>query len=264
MNAPVMHAPLRVAADTTSLPSFMPVPGFGVLAVNAFVIEAVEPVLIDTGLAAVGDGFMSALRGTVDLQRLKWIWLTHVDPDHTGNLRAVLDEAPNVRVVTTFLGMGKMGLHGLPVERVYLLNPGQNLDVGDRQLAAMTPPSFDAPETTGLFDTRTRTLFSADCFGALLDAPAGDAADIDPGALRDGSVAWGAVDAPWLRSVDSRKLAASVEFVRGLEPRVVLSSHLPRAERMLDTLVGHLLAVQRAQPFVGPDQSALEGMLGAA
>lgn len=39
-------------------------------------------------------------------------------------------------MITTFLGMGKMGLHGLPVERVHLLNPGQRLAVGDRELVA--------------------------------------------------------------------------------------------------------------------------------
>ncbi len=74
----------------------------------------------------------------------------------------MLELAPNARIVTTYLGMGKLGIQGFPVERVYLLNPGQSLDVGDRTLQALTPPSYDAPETTALFDNKTRTLFSAD------------------------------------------------------------------------------------------------------
>jgi hypothetical protein len=31
------------------------------------------------------------------------------------------------------------------------------------------PPTYDAPETTGLFDTKTRVLFSADSFGGLFE-----------------------------------------------------------------------------------------------
>ena len=83
--------------------------------------------------------------------------------DHLGNIEAVLTEAPNARVVTSYIGMAKMGLHGLPLDRVYLLNAGQSLNVGDRELLAVKPPTFDAPETTGLFDPTSQSLISADC-----------------------------------------------------------------------------------------------------
>jgi glyoxylase-like metal-dependent hydrolase (beta-lactamase superfamily II) len=87
-----------------------------------------------------------ALRGqggpggsTIDPADLRWIWITHMDFDHIGNLAAVLELAPQARVVTNYLGMGKMGLIGLPQDRAWLLNPGQSLDVGDRRLHALRP-----------------------------------------------------------------------------------------------------------------------------
>jgi len=264
MNAPTMLAPSSVSPETTLLPAYLPVPGMGVLPVNAFVIGGESPVLVDTGLAALRSEFMAALRSTVDLEALAWVWLTHVDPDHAGNLAAVLAEAPRARVVTTFLGMGKMGLHGFPLDRVYLLNPGQALELGDRSLTALTPPSFDAPETTGLFDSQTKALFSSDCFGALLDEPAVDAADVGARALREGSISWGAIDAPWLANVEARAFADSVDALRRFAPRVVLGSHLPPARGMLEDLVGHLASVRSAPRFVGPDQAALERMMTAA
>ncbi|QKQ26676.1 MBL fold metallo-hydrolase [Candidatus Reidiella endopervernicosa] len=92
------------------------------------------------------------MRSVVDPKDLRWIWITHADMDHLGNLEAVLSEATNARIVTTYIGMAKMGLHGLPLVRVFLLNPGQSLNVGDRQLMAVKPPTYDAPETTGLLD----------------------------------------------------------------------------------------------------------------
>lgn len=261
MDAPTMFEPRPVTADTVSLNSYLPLPGFGVLPVNAFVIRASQPVLVDTGLAALEREFMQALRSTIAPEDLRWIWLTHTDPDHLGNLEAVLSAAPSARVVTTYLGMGKMALNGLPIDRVYLLNPGQSLDVGDRALRAFTPPTFDAPETTAFFDSRTRAFFSADCFGTLMAEVAANAADIDPEALRDGLVTWSTIDAPWLHIVDEGRFYDSLDVVRRLEPSVILSGHLPPAEGMTETLLKHLASARTASPFLGPDQAALEGMM---
>lgn len=155
MTAQPMITQTPVTPDVDALGTWLPVPGYGVLAVNAFVIRATRPVLVDTGPAVLGDAFIQALERAIDPARLEWIWLTHPDPDHVGNLAAVLQRAPRARVVTTFLGMGKLGLLGLPVDRVHLLNPGQSLDVGERRLLAVAPPVFDAPESTGLFDPST-------------------------------------------------------------------------------------------------------------
>lgn len=264
MDTPTMMETRRVAEETFALSAYVPLPGFGVLPANAFVIRGPEPVLVDTGLAALGEEFMAALRAVVAPEALRWIWLTHVDADHVGNLAAVLAEAPQASVVTSYLGMGKLGLLGHTLERPYLINPGEHLALRDRTLVAVKPATFDAPETTGLYDPRTRALFSSDSFGAILQAPAPDAADIAPDALREGQVAWATVDAPWLADVDGVRFGQRLAGIRALEPAVVLSSHLPPAAGLTDTMLGHLDAAREAPPFVGPNQAALEAMLAGA
>lgn len=264
MDAPMMVDMRLVAEDTHAITAYTPVPGFGVLPVNAFVIRSRQPVLIDTGLAALRQEFLAKLWSVVEPEDLRWIWITHTDPDHLGNLQAILEMAPNARVVTTYLGMGKMGLLGLPLDRVYLLNPGQSLDVGDRTLTAFVPPTFDAPETTGVYDTRSGALFSADCFGALLNQPFEAAVDIAPRVLREGVVTWATVDAPWLGMVEEDTFIKGLNTVRRLAPSIVLSAHLPPALDMTDTLLGHLVAARTAPAFVGPDQAAVEAMMAQA
>jgi hypothetical protein len=249
------------AADTISVVSYFPISPYGLLPVNAFLLRAAQPVLVDTGLSALRDSFLKQLRSAIDLKDLRWIWLTHTDADHMGNLLPILAEAPNARVVTTFLGMGKMALQQLPLDRVYLLNPGQELDVGDRKLLCVKPPSFDAPETTGIVDSRTRVFFSADCFGALMKKPAETAADISPEDLREGVVTWTTIDAPWLEMADRGQWNLSLHRVRSLEPSVILSSHLPPAAGITETLLKHLVAAGSATPFKGPDQTALESLM---
>lgn len=255
----------RIIEDTHRLTAYAPLPGLGLLPVNAFVIRAKEPVLIDTGLAAQRESFMQALSGVIDPADLRWIWVTHMDADHIGNLQAVLDAAPEARLVTTYLGMGKAGLLGLPLERCHLLNPGQSLQVGDRELLAVKPPVFDAPETTGLLDRRSGTLFSSDSFGALLQDTAEDAEQVSAPALREGMRLWASVDAPWLQVIDEDKFQASVDALADLKPARLLSSHLPPASaRMLEALVSNLKDAPAQPAFVGPDQAQLELMMAGA
>ena len=135
MQAPTMIGAHAVAPDTTSLSSYFPLPGLGILPVNAFVIKAAQPVLVDTGLSALRQPFLQALSRTIDPQDIRWIWLSHMDADHLGNLEDVLALAPHAKVVVTnFLGMGKMMLRHFDVSRVHLLEPGMTIDAGDRTL----------------------------------------------------------------------------------------------------------------------------------
>ena len=256
----------RAAPGIDVLTSTVAIPGFGSLAVNAFVLHGAEPVLVDTGTVIGSDPFMETLRTVIDPAALRWIWLTHTDPDHIGSLTTLLDENAGLRVVTSFLGMGIMGLSApLPADRVHLVNPGQRLDVGDRTLTALRPPAFDHPITTGCFDDRSRTLFSSDCFGAVLPEVPVSAADLSAEELHRAQVLWASIDSPWLHGVRPDVLARELDAVRRLEPALVLSSHLPAAPGdMTDRLLGALGAVPTAEPFEGPDQSVLERMLAGS
>ena len=266
MMTPTLFDPCLVAPDTELLPAYTPVPGLGVLPVNAYLLRAAQPVLVDAGHGALRGPFMERLRAAIDPEDLRWIWLTHTDPDHVGALPALLAEAPNARVVTSYLGLGKLGLLGLelPPERVYLLNPGQRLDVGDRELLALRPPLYDAPETTAAFDPVSRALFSSDCFGALMEAPRASALDIPPDELARGLITWASVDAPWLAVRSAAAHRAAFTEIEALAPEIVLSSHLPPAPRMTATLIAALADAPSAPAFRGPDQAALEAMLSAA
>ena len=251
-----------ITDDIDILPSYFPVPGFGILPVNAFLIRSKEPVLVDTGLNMDRAAFMTELEKSIDPAEVKWLWLTHPDPDHIGSLQEMLGRAPNMKLATNFLSVGILSLFTeVPMDRVYLLNPGESLDVGDRTLTAMKPPTFDNPATMGFFDSKSKILFSSDCFGALMSEPADHAGDMAADALHQGQVTWTTVDSPWLHKVDEGKFAAELNVIRSMEPATVLSSHLPPATSMTDTLLQALVDASRAEPFVAPNQAALETMM---
>jgi flavorubredoxin len=245
------------------LTSSFPIPGFGLVPINAFVLHGPEPILVDTGTVIDSDEFMTTLRSVIDPADLQWIWLTHTDFDHIGSLLRLLDDNAQLRVITTFLGVGIMSLSTpLPMDRVHLLNPGQKITVGDRTLTAVKPPAFDNPATTGFVDHTSRSLFTSDCFGALLADVPHNAADLSDDELRQAQVFWATIDSPWLHSVDSAEFAKELNRIREIDPTMILSSHLPAAPgNMIERLLGSLEAAPTVQPFVGPDQAALEQML---
>jgi flavorubredoxin len=257
-----MEQAYNVTDDISVLPSYFTVPGLGMIPVNAFVLRAKTPVLIDAGLVMESDAFMETLRSVIDPQDLRWIWLTHTDQDHIGSLYRLLQEVRHLRVITSFLGMGKMGLFSpLPPDRVFLLNPGQSIDLGDRTLTAVKPPIYDAPETTGCYDNKNGVFFSSDCFGAVLASPAENAADIGAEELAERQALWATIDSPWLHYVDVASLSRNMNAVRDMSPEAILSNHLPPAIGMTDQLLGALDNARGAEPFVGPDQTAFEAML---
>jgi hypothetical protein len=256
----------RIGSDVTVLNDQLEVPGIGFLPINAFVLHAAEPVVVDTGVSLPDRTFLDDLGSVIDPQDVRWIWLTHPDRDHTGGLFDLLEAAPQARLVTTYLGMGIMSTERpVPIDRVYLLNPGQTLNVGDRTLTGFRPPLFDNPATVGFYDDRTGFCFSSDCFGAPLPsaefAGSSDTGDIPADAVLGGQLLWAAVDSPWVHNTDRARYLATVEPIRAMDPPAILSTHLPPALGRTTELLDMLALAPEADPFIGPDQRALEEML---
>ena len=256
----------KIGTDVTVLSDSAEVPGIGFLPVNTFVIHAEQPVVVDTGLSTPDKDFVSELSRVVDPADVRWIWITHPDRDHTGGLWSLLEAAPNARIVTTFLGVGIMSCEwGVPMDRVYLLNPGQSLDVGDRTLTGYRPPLFDNPATVGFLDNKSGAFLSSDCFGGPMSsaemATAPDVKAVADEERRTAQLLWAAIDSPWVRNVDDRKFAATVDTFRGLDPSAILSTHLPPAIGMNDAMFAMLDEAPYVPEFVGPDQQALEALL---
>ena len=266
MDAPSFIGAKSVAPDTTTFRSFAPLPGLGILPINAHLIHAKEPVLVDTSWVGVSDAYLKAVEEVIDPADLKWIWISHTDLDHVFNLERVMQMAPNAKVVIAGLGAAKFGLRGdFDMSRLHILEAGQRLDVGDRELVSVKPVIYDAPETNGFFDTKTRVLFSADAFGALLDAPREEIADIPESVLRDGQTAWASVDAPWLGWADKSMFGALLSDIERLDPSSIISGHLPVASGpMIHTVLGNLIGSMGASRFGGPDRETIEGLFAQA
>jgi len=260
-----MDAPYQAAPDVHVLPTNLSIPGLGVLPINAYVLHAEQPVLIDTGMRSDGEAFVDALTSVVDPKALRWVWLTHDDADHTGNIERVFELAPQARLVThAFAALRMASWWPVPMDRVHAIRVGDRLPVGDRTLRAVPPPLFDNPLSTGLLDEATGALFSVDSFGALLPEATQDAAEVPADALTAGMVAWAASDSPWAHLLDRQRYDQVLDGVRRLQPTGIFSSHLPAAKgTSLERFLQVLASVPDAEPAIAPSHEEFAQMLAA-
>jgi hypothetical protein len=257
-----MEKPHEVISDIEILPAHFPIPGMGMIPVNAFVIRAQEPVLVDTGMGIDGQEFLKALESVIDPHDLKWVWLTHDDADHTGSLQKVLEAAPHARLAVNSLAALRLSTaRALPMNRVYWLNPGESISAGDRTLTAVKPPLFDNPTTIGLYDSKSEAYFSADCCGAIIPSPADTVDEISERDLTQGMIAWASADSPWVHMIDPGVFGRTLDEIRKLAPKLVLSAHLPPARGKTETLFKILADVPASVPFVAPNQTVLQQIL---
>ena len=255
--------------DISAIRDEVAIPGLGVLPINAYVLHADQPMLVDTGRPVVREKFLDTLGSVIDPTDLRWVWLSHPDRDHMGALFDVLRLAPQARLVSTFAAVGYLTVeYDVPLDRTYLLNPGQTLDLGDRQVRAFRPPLFDSPMTQGFYDETTGVCFTSDCFGAPMpsmdEAEADDLGEVPAEAVRAAQLMWASADSPWVHTVDAKKFAASYQHLSDWSPSLVIGSHLPPARDQLDPMLEMLAQAPDAPPFIGPDQATIEAMLAGA
>lgn len=265
MEAPTMEDPVLVGDDTWVLPTPFEIPRMGKLYVNTLVIKSREPVLIDTGAPVFRDDYLRRVSEIVDPEDVRWIFLSHDDRDHSGNIMQVLEMCPNARLITNFVGLGRMAEEWqFPMPRVYFANDGDRFDVGDRELVAIRPPFFDSPATRGLWDSSTGVYFSADAFGAVVPESCTDARDVPSDTYMAGFNWFNRANHPWHVLTDPDKIDAEVDKIRRLDPRVIVSTHGPAAPDISTQLCDMLSAVSTMEPLALPDQAMLEQMLAGA
>lgn len=259
--------PRQIAPDTFLIPHLADGgPGL-YLPVNSVVIRGAEPIIVDTGAPLHHDTWIEKVFSVVDPADVRWIFLSHDDPDHTGGLIDALDMCPKATLVTNFFSVERLALEkpALPLERMRWLQPGESFQAGDRTLRLFLPPIFDGPTTRGLYDTKTAFMWAVDSFVCMVPDPEAvfDVHRIDPGFVEEQMPAMQSLVSPWHawldRSVYTRHIddveAAGVLTVATAHGPVLTGDAIPRAFDSARALAG--------KPIIpGPGEEVLRELLG--
>lgn len=236
----------------------------GVVHVNSMVIRGAEPLVVDTGAPTNREQYLEDVFALVEPHDVRWIFVSHEDLDHIGNLRAMLDACPNATLVTSWLAQWRLAAVGvdLPLARCRWLTDGDVFDVGDRAMVVQRPPLYDSPATHGLLDTSTDVLWAADCFGAVVPEPTGLVADLASDVWRDGFVHFHQWNSPWFEAVDIHWWRRAIARLQARNLSAIASCHGPAICGSDVDVAIDLLRELPAMPSVGqPGQGLLDRLV---
>jgi flavorubredoxin len=230
------------------------------VALNSMVIRAAEPVVVDTGMAENRDQYLADVFSLVEPEDIRWVFISHDDVDHTGNVNALMAAAPNATLVVNWFITERMGESlAVPPSRWRWVGDGEALDVGDRVLRAVRPHVFDSPTTRGLFDPTTGVYWASDAFATPMDRPVQNVAELDRDFWTQGIHTFDNYISRWLPLVDDARFQATVSRVEALQPTTIVGCHTPVIG---STKVAKALAATRQSPTAAfeeePDQLTLE------
>ena len=266
--APTIHVPPTKVADGTyvihQVQEALGQPLFVYL--NSMVIQGDHPVIVDTGTPGNRQQWMEDVFSLVAPQDVEWVFISHDDVDHTGNLEHVMAMCPKATLVCNWAMVERhSNCFEFPLERCRWVMHGESFDIGDRTLRAVRPPVWDSPTTRGLYDPRTGVYWAVDSFATPLPDPMVGVADLDPEFWQFGMTlfAFGAV-APWLAMLDPVKFAAYVEPIQALDITTVAACHTPVLEGpFIQQAFDIVKAFPTVEPPPLPDQSVLDQVIAA-
>ena len=264
-DAPQMD-PYRIADDTWIIPELFTAGPDALISVNSMVVAGAEPVIVDTGGARNRERWLRQAWSIVDPSDVRWIFISHDDHDHVGNLLPALDACPQATLVANWWIVERLRTeYDLPLGRCRWVNAGETFDAGDRIFRTVLPPVFDSPATRGLFDPLTGVLWASDCFASLLTHPVTDGAELDPAFWTETFHMVHSIFTPWHPLLDPGRFNAHVDHTAALEPSTVASAHGPV---LRDTMVKEAIELIRELPNMEPrpmfDQHDLDLILAMA
>ncbi len=134
---------------------------------NSYLVRGSEgDAIIDTVKEKTQDQFFAALEKVTDYDRIRYVVLNHLEPDHSGALPELLRRAPHAKVVVSAKAKAMVkALYNddLPLETV---KGGDKISLGDKTLEFLSTPFLHWPETMMTFMPEQKILFSCDVFGA--------------------------------------------------------------------------------------------------
>lgn len=132
---------------------------------NSYLLETEKPTLIDTVDLLFAGEFMKDLAAMMDLNRLRYIVVNHVEPDHAGAVGGLMGKAKNAVIVTTLKGKELlMGMFNISSERFHVVKNGDTLDIGGKTLLFLETPFLHTEETMITYCKEDKILYPCDQF----------------------------------------------------------------------------------------------------
>ncbi|MBE0654366.1 MAG: FprA family A-type flavoprotein [Bacteroidales bacterium] len=133
---------------------------------NSYFIDAGKKVIIDTSKARFEETYLNKVKKVCNPEEIDFIVLNHTEPDHSGNLGALLELAPNATVVGSGQALNYISEITDKKFKTLKVKDGDTIDLGNKTLKIIGAPNLHWPDTIYTYLVEDRLLFTCDSFGA--------------------------------------------------------------------------------------------------
>ncbi len=133
---------------------------------NSFFIDAGKKVIIDTSKETFKDEYLAKIQQVTNPAEIDYIVISHTEPDHSGNLKHLLDIAPNAIVYGSRQAINYLNeMIDRPFQSCFVKD-GDTLDLDGKTLRFISAPNLHWPDTIYTYLKEDKILFTCDSFGS--------------------------------------------------------------------------------------------------
>lgn len=146
------------------------------MAYNSYIILDEKIAIMDTADKIVKAQWLDNLTAALDGRTPDYLVIQHLEPDHSGNIQAVVDMYPEIEIICSTAAKRMLPQFAdVNMDKVTAKNEGDTLELGSHTLTFVMAPMVHWPEVMVSYESSEKVLFSADAFGKFgaIDADEG-------------------------------------------------------------------------------------------
>ena len=133
---------------------------------NSFFINAGKKTIIDTAKETFKNEYLTKVQKVVNPAEIDYIIINHTEPDHSGNIRHLLEIAPNAIVYGSRQAINYLSeMIDKPFQSCFVKD-GDILDLDGKTLRFISAPNLHWPDTIYTYLEEDKILFTCDSFGS--------------------------------------------------------------------------------------------------
>lgn len=137
------------------------------MAYNSYIIADEKTAILDTVDVNFGDKWLQNIKDVLGDKSPDYLIIQHMEPDHSACIGDFTAKYPDTTIVgnTKTFDMLRAFFPDLTLQNTLVVNDGEKLSLGSRELTFITAPMVHWPEVMMTYDSCDKIFFSADDFG---------------------------------------------------------------------------------------------------
>lgn len=138
---------------------------------NSYLIRDEKIALVDTVWTPFHEGFMETLEREVGLDKIDLVVINHVEQDHGGSLKYLMEKIPNVPIYCSKNGASMIRKHFHKDWNFQIVKTGDSIELGKNKLVFVEMQMLHWPDSMATFVSGANVLLSNDAFGQHYASP---------------------------------------------------------------------------------------------